>query len=480
MGIRRTIAFAGAIVAGALVSPALANTTSENASVASRAPALLQTMIRIPTVNPPGAEIGAAKFLGSILAEEGLAYEIFESAPGRANLYARIKGSGEGGGAVVLLSHLDVVPAASEGWDHPPYEGVIEDGVLYGRGALDCKGLGVVQALAFIETARREKPLLRDTILLATADEETGGRFGAGWMLREHPELFEGVEFVLNEGGFVSQEPQRPRLFSFNAAEKGPCWFRVIADGEPGHGSRPARDTAPARLIRALSNLLEWQRPWQVLPVVQDYFSALADFEPDLDRALAYGDLRSSLADPAFHDWFVAEPSAAALIRDTLAPNVLMAGSKTNVVPSRSWADVDSRLLPGHDCPTFLDEVRARIASEHLRVEPLAVNFPSSASPVSGPVFQAVKRLALEEALRDGIQTGVLPGLLTGFTDSHFFREQGIAAYGFSTLAVSSAERRSVHGPNERVQVKELERAVDRLVRVLELVSEPIEASSLH
>jgi acetylornithine deacetylase/succinyl-diaminopimelate desuccinylase-like protein len=448
---------------------ALVATSADASSVAGRAPELLRQLLRIDTVNPPGNEIDGAHFLADVLAQAGIESTIYQSAPGRANLFARVPGSGEQG-AALLLSHLDVVPADAEEWDQPPFAGDLEEGVIHGRGALDCKGVSIIQALALVAVAAREVPLARDVILLATADEETGGHLGAGWMLEKHPELFEGVDFVLNEGGFIHRDPGRPLVFNFNAAEKGPCWFRVTAEGEPGHGSRPSADNAPARLVRALAALLAWERPWQVLPVVQDYFAAASEFEPDLDRALAYRDLRTALADPEFYAWFTAEPSAAALIHDTLAPNVLVAGTKTNVVPGKAWADVDSRLLPGHDCSLFLDEVRAQVGAEQVTVESIGVSFPSSASEPAGPVIDAVRRLAAEE----GEEAVVLPGMLTGFTDSHWFRRRGIPAYGFVPLAVDIPQRKGVHAPNERVEAAELSRAVDRLVRLLELSAEPL------
>ncbi len=248
-------------------------------------------------------------------------------------------------------------------------------------------------------------------------------------------------------------------MFHVNAAEKGPCWFKVTASGEPGHGSRPAQQTSVSRLVNALHKLLEWERPYEVGPTVAGYYAAYAAL--DESRARQFRQLSRALEDGEFYRWFTAKPSWDALIRDTLSINVLRASAKTNVIPAQAEAEIDSRLLPGHSCVKFLNEVTELIGSEHVRVEKMDVAFPSSSSPLDNEFLHAVEKLAAAE------QAVVLPGLLSGFTDSHFFREKGINAYGFIPLVVDSESRRSIHGPNERGEIKELEAAVHRLVKLL-------------
>ena len=429
---------------------------------AARTTGLLQRYIAIDTTNPPGTEMAGATFLAELFEAEGIEARVLESAPGRGNVYARLEGSGEKR-PILLLSHIDVVPTDPAHWSHPPYAGEIVAGELYGRGSLDCKGAGVVQALSLIALRDGQDRLARDVIFLATADEEAGGRFGAGWILDHHPELFEDVEYVLNEGGFIHRIEGKPLLYNLNAAEKGPCWFRLTATGEPGHGSRPARETAVTRLIEALHALLEAPRPHEVGPVVAGYFAAYAAVEQGRARQLRQ--LSSALEDEEFYEWFTSEPYRVAQIVDTVAPTVFHSSAKTNIVPAEVSVEIDSRLLPGHSCEDFLRGVGELVGSDHVRVESLGLSFPSTQSPLDNELTRAIERLAAEE---DAL---VFPGLLTGFTDSHWFRERGIHAYGFVPVAITPEQRKTVHAPNERVSVAELEKGVHRLVRLLHLAS---------
>ncbi len=429
-------------------------------AVADRAPELLSAYIRIDTVNPPGNEIEGARFLQRLLEADGIDAQIFEPQPGRGSLYARLRGNGSKR-PIILLSHIDVVPVEPDAWSQPPFEGLIVDGAVHGRGALDAKGVGIIQALAVIALRRLGVEMDRDIILLATADEETGGRMGAGWFVENQFSLIADAEFVLNEGGFIRRSEGRPLIYNLNAGEKGPCWFDVVATGDPGHGSRPAADTAVTRLVEALGKLSAWQRPIDVGPVVAGYYAAYATL--DEEHARQFRQLARSLEDPLFRDWFMSDPVAAALVQNTIAPTVLQGSSKTNIIPGEARAKVDCRLLPGHDCGDFLDDVRALIGNEHVRVERGAVAFGSSQSPLDNALTEAVETVAANDAAA----AVVLPGLQTGFTDSHYFREKGIAAYGFVPIVVSNEERVATHGPNERVQVEDLRAGVVRLVEIL-------------
>ncbi|RMD81467.1 MAG: M20/M25/M40 family metallo-hydrolase [Candidatus Dadabacteria bacterium] len=432
---------------------------------AKKAPELLARYISVDTRNPPGNETAGARFLADVLAGEGIEAQVFESAPGRGNLYARLRGTGKKR-PVILLSHIDVVPADAKLWRHDPFAGVVADEQVWGRGALDCKGVGITELLAVVAIHRAGLRLDRDIILLATADEEMGGRLGAGWLVENKLDLFGDAEFLLNEGGFLRRAPDGRVLYELSVAEKGPCWFRVVATGPPGHASRPASETAVTRLIAALDHLVRWERPLEVGPVVAGYFAAYAALDEQHARQLRQ--LERSLKDLEFRRWFLSKPANAALVQDTVTPTVLVGSSKTNIVPAEAIAEVDSRLLPGHRCDAFLDEVRRRIGSEHVRVEPTNVVFPSSQSPLDNALTAAVERLAAAEP--DGAV--VLPGLLTGFTDSHYFREKGIAAYGFIPLLVSAEQRETMHAPNERIGTAALGEGVRRLVALLREVSE--------
>lgn len=463
------------VLAGA--PPTVADERAEKIirEVASQAPGLLARYIRIDTTNPPGNELAGVELLASVLAETGTESKIFEPVAGRGNLYARLTGTAEER-PVILLSHFDVVPAEAAGWKRAPQSGVLAAGRVHGRGALDAKGVGITQLLAFTALAKLAAELdihlRRDVILLATADEETGGRLGARWMIEEKFDLFGDAEFVLNEGGFIravngegEARGAQPLIYNLNAGEKGPCWFTVIARGEPGHASRPAPVTAVTRLVEALDVLVQWERPYEVGPVVAGYYAAYAALAKDHERQ--FRQLDRSLEDPEFREWFMSDPGAAALVRDTLTPTVLRASQATNIVPAEASADVDARLLPGHDCDSFLRDVRKRIGSPHVRIEPSDVAFSSSQSPLSNALTEAVDRLAAAEP--GGAV--VLPGLQSGFTDSHYFRARGIAAYGFTPILITPAQRAGVHGRDENVAAAELVTGVERLVRLLRELS---------
>jgi hypothetical protein len=267
-------------------SPAVAPASREQilAALAQEAPELLGRYIRIDTVNPPGNELAGARFIEEVLSSQPLIEtRVLESAPGRGNLYARLRGTGSER-PIVLLSHIDVVPADGAEWNHPPW-------------------VGIVHALTLLALAELDVRLSRDVIMLATADEETGGRLGAGWLVEHHRDLFANAEFVLNEGGFIRRAEGRPLVYNVNAGEKGPCWFRVIATGDPGHASRPAAETAVSRLVEALGALLAWERPLEVGPVVAGYYAAYAALDEEharqfrqLDRALEDVEFREILA----------------------------------------------------------------------------------------------------------------------------------------------------------------------------------------
>lgn len=447
------------------------------AEVAGQAPELLARYIRVDTTNPPGSELDAVEFLSDILEAAGVEAQVFQSAAGRGNLYARLRGSGERR-PIILLSHVDVVPADPAAWKRPPFGGEIANGRVHGRGALDAKGVGVVQLLAVVALARlqqeRGEALSRDVILLATSDEEMGGKNGAGWMVRNRMELFENAEFLINEGGFIRAREaaaaddadsgadgagELPMVFNLNAGEKGPCWFSVIASGDPGHGSRPAVPTSVNRLADALVALAAWEQPIEVGPVVAGYYAAYAAL--DKQHARQFRQLDRSLEDPEFRAWFLSDPAAAALVRNTMTPTVLAASPSTNIVPAEARAGVDARLLPGYECEDFLGSVRRRIGTPNVRVEASDVAFPSSQSPLLNDLTRAVESLAAEEP--GGAV--VLPGLQAGFTDSHYFRALGIASYGFTPIAVTSQQRLAIHGRDESVDTEELAMGVRRIDR---------------
>jgi acetylornithine deacetylase/succinyl-diaminopimelate desuccinylase-like protein len=409
---------------------------------------LLSRYIQIDTTNPPGNEIKAAQFFKEIFDREGIEARIIESAPGRANIYARLRGSGAKK-AVVLLNHMDVVPADERLWKEPPFSGVNKDGFVWGRGALDMKGPAIVELMSVISMKRRNVPLKGDIIFLGTADEEAGGALGAGFLLEKHPELFKDVGLVLNEGGGIRLgDDGRARYYSVSVAEKTPLWLKLTASGAAGHGSTPGTRLAVNKLVLALNRLIQYQSPIRVLPEVQKFYADTAPLEP-AERQKQLGDLRGALKDPFFAAEFLKEPRDNARVRNTIAVTGIKGSDKVNVIPGQASAEIDIRLLPGEDPRAFMDVIRKVIADDSIKMEVL-LSFPPATSPPHPEATKAISELA--QAHDGGVP--VLAPLVSGFTDCHFFREKGIPCYGFIPLRSAANGESLVHGNNERLSVE--------------------------
>jgi acetylornithine deacetylase/succinyl-diaminopimelate desuccinylase-like protein len=427
---------------------------------------VLSDVIRIDTQNPPGGETPAANALARKLEAAGIPTEVIESAPGRGNLYARLPGSGAGR-PLILLAHLDVVPAEPRGWRIPPFGGVREHGYVYGRGALDAKGIAVVELMTLVAFKRAGEMPPRDLIFLATADEETGGKAGAGWLVEHRPDLLHDAEFLLTEGDHIHLGAGGRKIVQVAVAEKTPCWVKLTARGDAGHAATPPPQTAVTRLVRALDKLRRYRTAVHLVRPVEDYFAALGDLEHEPLRS-KLRQLAESLDDPAFFADFTRNPRQNALIRNTITPTVLQASTKTNVIPDEATAQLDCRLLPGERPADFLALLRDVIADEYVRVEPL-LSFPASSSDPRSAFMDAIRRLAAT----DLGGAPVVPSVIPTFTDGHYFRDHGIASYGFLPFVLSEEEERTVHGVNERISIDNLRDGVRRLVTLVRALRAP-------
>jgi acetylornithine deacetylase/succinyl-diaminopimelate desuccinylase-like protein len=422
--------------------------------VEEEAIALLRRYIQIDTTNPPGDEIKAAQFFKEILDREGIEASIIESAPGRASIYARLRGTGAKK-AVVLLNHMDVVPADAKLWKEPPFSAIIKDGYIWGRGSLDMKGPATVELMSLILMKRRNVPLKADIIFLGTADEEAGGALGAGFLLAKHAELFEDVGLVLNEGGGIRLgDDGRARYYSIGVAEKTPLWLRLTASGAPGHGSTPGTDLAVNKPVLALNRLIQYQSPVKVLPEVQKFYADAAALQSG-ERQNEFADLRAALQDPFFAAEFLKVPRNNASVRNTISITGIKGSDKVNVIPGQASAEIDIRLLPGEDPKAFIDDIRKVIADESIKIETL-LSFPPATSPPHVEAIRAITELAERH---DG-NVPVLAPLGRGFTDCHFFREKGIPCYGFIPLRSTERGESLVHGVDERLSVESFKLAI--------------------
>jgi acetylornithine deacetylase/succinyl-diaminopimelate desuccinylase-like protein len=442
---------------------------SEWPEIGREAADLLTQYLRFNTTNPPGNEIQTARFLQAVLAREGIGSQIFEPAPGKANLHARLAGDGSAR-AIVLLSHMDVVEASPEYWSVDPFGGMVRDGYLYGRGALDMKGQGIAQLMAMILLRRSGLPLRRDVIFLATADEEVGGMstLGAAWIAREHPELVQGAEFLINEGGATrTDETGNLSYFGIGTTEKAPFWLSVTTHGTAGHGSRPTPDNAVERLIRALARIEALETPLVVTPAADRFFKDLATRERNQQIRGWLQDVGAAIADPAARRYFTGDLYYNAILRNTISVTRVTGSGKVNVIPPIARAEVDARLLPGQDPQQFLADLRRTVNDTAVAIELLGTVWNATESPVETELFRAAS-----DAIRRRFPNAlVTTPMLSGFTDSHYFRRMGIASYGIQPFALPESESRGVHGNDERISLSNVEFGVHYFFDVLRSVA---------
>ncbi|MEE8522395.1 MAG: M20/M25/M40 family metallo-hydrolase [Thermoanaerobaculia bacterium] len=415
----------------------------------------LQEYIQIDTTNPPGNEHEAAEFLAGILRREGIAVRLLESPGGRTSLYARLQAPGSEGRALVLMHHLDVVPAG-HGWRVAPFSGRLLEGKIWGRGALDIKGLGIAHLAALIGLKREGGLHGRDLIYLAVADEETGGGQGAKWLLEEHPELFTGVEAVLGEGGSNRVFADRLIWWGIEVTQKRPLWLRVTARGRAGHASGLNPGSATHQLIAGLARLIDRPPRYRVTDGVRPFFRALARLEGDPPSHLYYR------LDEVIREDGPTEPLPPGLpvyFLDTVQVTRIDGSEAGNVVVPEASAYVDVRMLPDSDGDALLAEIRD-ILGDRLEVEVVLTAPETAASPIDHRVYRA-----LEEAL--AVRGPVVPTFISGTTDSRFFRQRGIAAYGFSPFSVNSNDLRGIHAADEYLPVDAFLRGIEMMRRVL-------------
>src|ERR1044072_6402534 len=305
---------------------------------------LMQQYLRVNTSNPPGNEIEAARFLKKIFDQHGIENEIFEFKPGRANIIARLKGNGSKR-PIILLSHTDVVTAEPASWEVDPFAGIIKNNSIYGRGALDMKGEGLLHLMTMILLKREGPPLSRDVIFLGTADEEVDDE-GSLWMIANKADLFKNAEYLLTEGGDNLIEGDSVKVVGVDVAEKAPFWLRLTANGLPGHGSRPVADSASNRLIRAMNRILDWETPVKLLPAVEQFFKDVAPLQPEPLRS-QFANIRESLNDPTFSKALAGQREFNFLLRNTISITMLSGSKQTNVIPNAATCNLDVRLLPG-------------------------------------------------------------------------------------------------------------------------------------
>jgi acetylornithine deacetylase/succinyl-diaminopimelate desuccinylase-like protein len=409
---------------------------------------VLQRLLRINTVNPPGNERPAQEYLADRLERAGLEVTLLGPEPDRPNLVARLRGRAEGP-VLGLLSHVDTVIADPEGWRHGPWSGELADGFVWGRGALDMKSQTAAEVVAACSLAREGwRPARGDLLVISVCDEEIDGT-GAEWLTAEHPELVR-CDYLLNEGGGESTEIAGVRHYGVCVGEKGVFRFTLTTDGVASHASMPMlADNALLKLAPLLDALRERTPGWDVTPAARGLLDALG---LDGDPAAALHVLREQAPSLA--------PDVEAMLRVTLAPTMVDASPQMNVIPERARLHVDCRVPPGLDEQAVLARVHEVIGSSGYRLE-FTERVVGNASPPGSALFDAVRGWV--ERADAGARC--LPTLSVGYTDSRTFRAAfpDCVAYGFFPHRHMTMDDLAalVHGRDERVDVRDLALAVD-------------------
>jgi acetylornithine deacetylase/succinyl-diaminopimelate desuccinylase-like protein len=416
----------------------------------------LQRMLRMNTVNPPGNELSLARYLESTLRLEGIETHLFETAPERAAFVARLRGDGSRL-PVVIMGHMDVVGVEREYWSVDPFGGEVRDGYVYGRGAIDDKGMLAANLETMLLLKRHVVDaggtLARDVIFVANADEEGTGALGMGWLIEHHPELVR-AEFALNEGGRTRIVGGRPLYVAVQNTEKVSHVVQVVAEGPGGHASIPLSDNAIWRLGRALAAIGAHREPLQLTPTTRRFFEELSRVWPEPRERSAMADVTSDdprraargagvLADIPVYD---------ALLRNGISAAIVEGGIRFNVIPTHASATLNLRTLPGESLDGMLERLAAAVGDPLVRLEIAERGEDAPASDFHSPMFTAI----VETVKELDPSLAVVPYMSTGATDSARLRQWGMQAFGVLPFPMVQDDEDRMHGNDERVPLDSL------------------------
>lgn len=422
---------------------------------------ILQTLIRFDTTNPPGNEAACVGYIRDLLTEAGIESTLLAKDPNRPNLIARLPGEGKAP-PILMYGHVDVVTTKNQPWRHPPFEGNLIDGYVWGRGALDMKGGVAMMVSAFLRASLEGLRPPGDIILAVVSDEEVGGDYGAKFLVQEHPELFKGVKYAIGEfGGFTLQVGTK-RFYPIMISEKQICSIKATVRGPGGHGSMPVRGGAMARLAKMLKTLDETDLPVHVTPPARMMVEAMAS-------ALggAQGLILGQLTNPLFTNSILKTLGERGrifypLFHNTVSPTILHGGNKINVIPSEVSLELDGRMLPGFKPEQMLAELRVVLGND-VQLDVTEYD-PGPAEPDMS-LFDTLA-VILKEADPDGVP---IPLLLSGVTDGRFFSQLGIQTYGYlpMTLPEDFNFASVIHAADERVPAAAIEFGAQAIFKAL-------------
>jgi acetylornithine deacetylase/succinyl-diaminopimelate desuccinylase-like protein len=439
---------------------------SDVATVHQRPVELLQNLIRFDTSNPPGNEAGCIQYVGELLRTAGFDTTVLALDEDRPNLIARLPGRGEVP-PLLLYGHVDVVTTLGQDWTHPPFEGRLVDGYVWGRGTLDMKGGVAMLLAAFLRAKAEGLAPAGDVILAVLSDEEAGGDLGAKFLVEKHPEQFQGVRYALGEFGGFSMHVGGKRFYPIQVAEKKVCWMQATVRGPGGHGSLPMRGGAMARLSGVLARLDRGRLPVHITPVARRMIEVIASVLPFPSNFLLGLLLRPGLAGPALRLLGSRVQLFEPLLRNTVNATMVEGGVQVNVIPSEISLQLDGRLLPGYGPEEFTAEL-GRLVGDEVELEVVRYD-PGFGEPDMG-LFDTLAG-SLREADPDGVP---VPLLLTAVTDGRFFSRLGIQTYGFTPMQLPADFnfQQVVHAADERIPAEAVSFGADAVYKVLERFGE--------
>jgi len=424
----------------------------------------LRELIKIDTQDPPGNESRVAHYLEGVLKAEGITPELLEPVAGRASIVARLKGDGSKR-PLLLMGHEDVVPVDRARWTVDPFAGLERDGMIWGRGASDDKAAVAANLEVFLQLKRMKIPLKRDVIFLSEASEEASSPAGMAVLVEKYWDKI-ACEYALNEGGGSLLVDGKIRYIGVATAEKLPRGAKLEATGTSGHGSVPRVDNAVIHLSAAVAKAGTWETPSRLNETTSEFFKRLATIAPPEEAAW----YRNVLDPKVQAELRLRKPQYYSMLRTSVVPTMLQAGIKENVIPPTAEATLDIRALPDEDLAKFREMLAGVINDPQVKVVAEDVTYSMPAAPVTS--LQTEMFHALESAQKEVAPEAItLPVMTTGATNSSFLRVKGVAAYGVG-VPKTEEESRTIHGNDERIEVKELGRFVRYLFRAVTIVAE--------
>jgi acetylornithine deacetylase/succinyl-diaminopimelate desuccinylase-like protein len=406
---------------------------------------ILRGLVQIDTSNPPGNETKAAQYLKAYLDREGIPSEIIESAPGRGNLIARLKGNGTKK-ALLLMGHIDVVGVERDKWTVDPFAAVVKEGYLYGRGAHDDKAMVAANLAVFLRFHREKVALDRDLIFLAEAGEEGTSQYGIDFLVEKHWEKI-ACEFALNEGGRFHDDGGKLLYAGVATTEKVPRGLKLTTHGTSGHGSMPRLDNAVTHLAAAVGKVGNWQAPMRLNETTREFFARLAKISPP-EQAYLY----THLDDAAVQEKLRAsEIFYNSMLRTSISPTIIKGGFRENVIPADAEATLDVRALPDENMDEFVAALAQLIQDPEVKIVGVSNGPQRPANPPSS--IHSAMFESLEHAQAKLFPAAItVPIMVTGATDSAQLRAQGVQAYGVG-VPMGDEDLRRIHGNDERVSV---------------------------